>query len=166
LPISDCSNQPSPNPKSKIANRKSSRLSNPQSKIENPKSHAALQVELPDRELSVRGSMESLARLLTNLIENAIRHTPAEGQIRLSACEAGEEVVITVADTGEGIPPEHLPHVCDRFYRVDAARSRAQGGAGLGLAIGQSIAQAHGGTLAIESEVGRGTTVRVTLPRG
>jgi signal transduction histidine kinase len=157
------------------------RFSNPKSKrpdpgtglalrapARNPKLHAALQVTLPDRELAVRGSMESLVRLLTNLIENAIRHTPADGQIRLSACEAGDSetpgVVITVADTREGIPSEHLPHVCERFYRVDAARSRDQGGAGLGLAIARSITQAHGGTLAIESEVGRGTTVRVTLP--
>ena len=88
--------------------------------------------------------------------------------LSLRLARAGEEVVITVADTGEGIPPEHLPHVCERFYRVDAARSRDQGqrsaGCGLGLAIAQSIAQAHGGTLSLESEVGRGTIVRVTLP--
>jgi signal transduction histidine kinase len=122
-------------------------------------------VELPERPLTVHGHRDSLERLLTNLIENAIRHTPEGGHITLSAHEAGDEVVIAVADTGEGIPPEHLPHVCDRFYRVDAARSRAEGGAGLGLAICQSIVRAHGGRLAIESEVGRGTTVRVTLPR-
>jgi signal transduction histidine kinase len=126
---------------------------------------ASLRVELPERPLTVHGHRDSLERLLTNLIENAIRHTPEGGHITLSAHEAGDEVVIAVADTGEGIPPEHLPHVCDRFYRVDAARSRAEGGAGLGLAICQSIVRAHGGKLAIESEVGRGTTVRVTLPR-
>jgi two-component system OmpR family sensor kinase len=125
----------------------------------------SLQVELPDRPLAVLGHSDSLVRLFTNLIENAVRHTPEEGRITLSAREAGDEVVITVADTGEGIAPEHLPHVCERFYRVDAARSRAHGGAGLGLAICQSIVQAHGGKLEIESEVGRGTTVRVTLLR-
>jgi two-component system phosphate regulon sensor histidine kinase PhoR len=70
-----------------------------------------------------------------------------------------------VKDTGEGIAPEHLPHLGERFYRVDTARSRAQGGFGLGLAICKSILQEHGGTLAIESEPGRGTTVTVRLPR-
>ena len=69
-----------------------------------------------------------------------------------------------VRDSGAGIAPEHLPHVCERFYRVDAARARARGGTGLGLAICKSIVDAHGGTLEIESEVGRGTTVSVTLP--
>jgi heavy metal sensor kinase len=125
----------------------------------------SLHVELPDRTLAVRGHLDSLSRLLTNLVENAIRHTPEGGRITLSARADGDEVVIAVADTGEGIPPEHLPHVFERFYRVDAARSRAQGGTGLGLAICQSIAQAHGGRLEIESEVGRGTTVMVILPR-
>jgi signal transduction histidine kinase len=125
----------------------------------------SLQIELPDRPLAVLGHSDSLLRLLTNLIENAIRHTPEEGQITLSASELEDQVTITVADTGEGVSPEHLPHVCERFYRVDAARSRAQGGAGLGLAICQSIVQAHGGQLEIESELGRGTIVRVTLPR-
>jgi signal transduction histidine kinase len=123
-----------------------------------------VQIELPDRPLAVQGHLDSLDRVLTNLVENAIRHTPEGGQITLSAREEGDEVVITIADTGEGIAPEHLPHVCERFYRVDAARSRAQGGAGLGLAICQSIVQAHGGKLEIESEVGWGTIVRVTLP--
>jgi two-component system OmpR family sensor kinase len=128
-------------------------------------SRASLRVELPDSALSVLGHREFLIRLLTNLIENAIRHTPPAGQLTLSAHEAGDEVVLAVADSGEGIPPEHLPHVCERFYRVDAARTRDEGGAGLGLAICQSIVQAHGGRLEIESEVRRGTTVRVTLSR-
>ncbi len=124
-----------------------------------------LRIELPDRSLAVLGHQESLVRLLTNLIENAVRHTPEEGRITLSAREEGDDVVLAVADTGEGIAVEHLPHVSERFYRVDAARSRAHGGAGLGLAICQSIVQAHGGRLEIESEVGHGTTVRVTLRR-
>jgi two-component system OmpR family sensor kinase len=71
---------------------------------------------------------------------------------------------VTVSDTGEGIAPEHLPHLSERFYRVDARARRTDGGTGLGLSICKSIAEAHGGTFAIESEVGRGTTVRVTLP--
>jgi two-component system OmpR family sensor kinase len=122
-----------------------------------------LEIELPGSLLAVVGHQGSLTRLLTNLIENARRHTPEDGRITVSARAERDAVIITVADTGEGIPPEHLPHVCERFYRVDAARSRDAGGAGLGLAICQSIAHAHGGRLEIESEVGRGTIVHVTL---
>ena len=124
-----------------------------------------LEIELPEPPLAVVGHRDSLTRLLTNLLENALRHTPEDGRITLSARPEPDSVILTVADTGEGIPPEHLPHVCERFYRVDAARSRDEGGAGLGLAICRSIAQAHGGTLEIESEVGRGTVVRVRLRR-
>jgi signal transduction histidine kinase len=74
-----------------------------------------------------------------------------------------ERVVVTVRDTGEGIAPEHLPYVCERFYRVDASRTRARGGTGLGLAICKSIAQAHGGDLHVESELGHGTAVTLAL---
>jgi signal transduction histidine kinase len=72
---------------------------------------------------------------------------------------------VTAADTGEGIPPEHLPHVCERFYRVDTARTGGRGGTGLGLAICGRIVRAHGGTMSLESEPGRGATVQVRLPR-
>src|SRR5262249_13622917 len=98
------------------------------------------------------------------LLENACRHTPAEGRIVITARIEGACVVVMVTDTGTGIPPERLPHVCERFYRVDAARARDRGGAGLGLAICQSIAQAHQGSLTIRSTVGKGTTVTVRLP--
>src|SRR5262249_30402983 len=108
---------------------------------------------------------DHLSRVFANLLENAIRHTPAEGAITICARATDDAVVVRVRDTGEGIPPEHLPHVCERFYRVDAARTRKSGGTGLGLAICQSIVQAHGGSLTIESEVGEGTVVTVTLPR-
>jgi len=113
----------------------------------------------------VQGDTTHLVRIFSNLIGNAIRHTPSTGSITLSAGDAGNCVVVTVADTGEGIAPEHLPHVMERFYRVDAARTRAQGGTGLGLAICQSIARAHGGDLEIQSEVGMGTQVSVILPK-
>jgi len=83
----------------------------------------------------------------------------------VSAQAEGENVVITVRDTGPGIPPEHLSHVGERFYRVDAARSRPDGGTGLGLSICKGIVQAHGGTLSIESTSGTGTTVHIRLPR-
>jgi heavy metal sensor kinase len=125
-----------------------------------------VRVEVPDPSPAVLGNPEQLARLFRNLLENAIRHTPPDGRITLSARADGEsEVILAVSDTGEGIAPEHLPHVTERFYRVDSGRARAAGGAGLGLAICRSIAEAHGGTMRIRSAPGQGTTVEVTLPR-
>ncbi|MCW3098744.1 MAG: integral rane sensor signal transduction histidine kinase [Chthonomonadaceae bacterium] len=130
-----------------------------------PRDVAPICLDLSDPTLGVVGSAEQLERVFLNLLQNALRHTPADGVIRLSAhAEQGERVVVTVEDTGEGIPPEHLPYVCERFYRVDAARSRPEGGAGLGLAICQSIVQAHGGTMQIESAMYAGTRVSVGLP--
>jgi signal transduction histidine kinase len=130
-----------------------------------PEGHGCpIHIQLPEEPLGLMGDWGALTRLLQNLLANARRHTPGDGQVTLSAHREPAGIVLTVADTGEGIPPEHLPHVCERFYRVDDARSRSAGGTGLGLAICQSIVQAHGGTLTIESQPGHGTTVRVTLP--
>jgi signal transduction histidine kinase len=131
---------------------------------------AAIRVELSaaPADLSILGDRGPLERLLTNLIENALRHTPSDGAITLSArpeSGAPSSVLISVADTGEGIPPEHLARVMERFYRVDAGRARTEGGTGLGLAISAAIAEAHGGALTLDSEPGRGATARVTLPR-
>jgi heavy metal sensor kinase len=125
----------------------------------------AIDIRLPDEPLLVLGDAQSLARLFGNLIGNALRYTPRDGLITLSARREAESIVLGVQDTGEGIAPEHLPHVTDRFYRVDDARTRSTGGTGLGLAICRSIAEAHGGTLTVESALGQGTLVRVTLPR-
>jgi heavy metal sensor kinase len=126
-------------------------------------------LELPERPLGVLGDAHHLTRLFVNLLENALRHTPLDGRVTLAVSaavgRAGEMVVIRVQDTGEGIAPEHLPHVCERFYRVDTARARSAGGTGLGLAICQSIIQAHRGTMRVESTVGVGTTVIISLPR-
>lgn len=130
-----------------------------------PQGGAAICNQVTDPALFVQGDMTHLTRLFVNLLENAVRHTPADGRIDLTADGEGSDVTVTVADTGVGIPPEHLPHVFERFYRVDAARSRAQGGTGLGLAICQSIVRAHGGNIEISSEPGKGTTVRVHLLR-
>ena len=124
---------------------------------------APIFLELPDPLPIVCGNADALTRLFGNLLTNAARHTPLSGRITLHAESRGAHVIVRVADTGEGIPPEHLPHLGQRFYRVDAARSGEDGGTGLGLAICRSIAEAHGGTLTMESALGKGTVVSVTL---
>ena len=126
-----------------------------------PPSVQSIPVEGP---LPLLGDPDHLKRLLLNLVQNAHRHTPPEGRITLSAERDSDCVRLSVADTGEGIPAEALPRVFDRFFRVDAARTRSAGGTGLGLSICRSIAQAHGGEITLESAVGRGTTVRIELP--
>ncbi|HLN87055.1 MAG TPA: ATP-binding protein, partial [Candidatus Limnocylindrales bacterium] len=119
---------------------------------------------------AILGDADRLQQLLINLVDNAIKYTPAGGTVSLSAAEAGNghgeprQVEIVVADTGAGIPEKDLPRLTERFYRVDKARSRDLGGTGLGLAIVKHIVQAHGGELKIESIVNQGTTVRVRLP--
>jgi two-component system heavy metal sensor histidine kinase CusS len=105
-------------------------------------------------------------RALGNLVANALAHTPQGGTITLRAVSEGESLAVEVADTGGGIAPEHLPHIFDRFYRADPARSTAAGRVGLGLAIVKAIAALHRGTTAVESEVGKGTRIRLTFPRG
>jgi signal transduction histidine kinase len=92
------------------------------------------------------------------------KYTPAGGTIEVRLGRRDQAVVVILRDTGIGIPPEHLPHVFDRFYRVDRARSRAEGGTGLGLSIVQSIVTAHGGRIDLASAPGQGTTCTVTLP--
>ncbi len=123
-----------------------------------------LVVDTPAPTLTVPGDAEALGRLLGNLIANAARHTPPDGQITLRGCPHEGGVLLQVADTGEGISPEHLAHLGERFYRADSSRSGSQGGTGLGLAICRSIAEAHGGSLTVSSTLGVGTTVTVSLP--
>jgi heavy metal sensor kinase len=115
-------------------------------------------------ELIAAGDPDWLRQLLLNLIENAIHHTGPDGEVRIIARGRGARVLLEVWDDGCGIAPQHLPHVFDRFYRVDKSRSRAHGGAGLGLAIARWIVEQHRGTIALISRPGAGTTVRVTLP--
>ncbi len=132
---------------------------------------APVHVALPEPSPQVMGDSHHLTRLFGNLLDNATRHTQVEGRIDVTAHieslpgSEREEVVVRIRDTGEGIPPEHLPHLCERFYRVDTARSRERGGTGLGLAICRSIVEAHGGHLSFESQVGVGTAVTVRLLR-
>jgi heavy metal sensor kinase len=128
-----------------------------------PPGCAEVSLDIPNT-LYCLSDREALIRLFGNLLFNATQHTPPTGQIRVSAVSEDGYAVVRVTDTGEGIAPEHLPHLGERFYRVDAARSGSRGGTGLGLAICQGIAEAHGGKWEIASEIGVGTTVTVTLP--
>ena len=97
-----------------------------------------------------------------NLLDNALRFTPEHGLIRIALSKHNIAFDVAVTDTGSGIAPEHLPRVFDRFYRAES--SRGSDGAGLGLALVKSIVDLHGGSAAIESEIGRGTTVKLTFP--
>lgn len=115
-------------------------------------------------QVKVKGDADRLKQLLINLVDNAIKYTPSGGEVRLSLSKTEEWAQLTVADTGIGIPEEDLPYIFDRFYRVDKARSRAQGGSGLGLSIAKWIAQAHGGDIRASSKVGEGTSFKITLP--
>ncbi len=112
----------------------------------------------------VEGDAEALLQVFSNLLTNAARHTGPGGEITLTVRGGDRNAIVTVADTGEGIAPEHLPHLFERFYRVESSRSRGKGGTGLGLAICREIVHAHQGTIAVESVVGQGTAVHVTLP--
>jgi signal transduction histidine kinase len=114
---------------------------------------------------AVLGDADQLRRLLFNLLDNAIKYTKNGGSISVQGAHLSEKVRVVVADNGIGITAEHIPHVFERFYRVDPARGReATEGIGLGLAICRSIAEAHGGCIEVESDVGRGTQVTFTLP--
>jgi two-component system, OmpR family, phosphate regulon sensor histidine kinase PhoR len=106
----------------------------------------------------------AVAQMILNLVENAIRHT-ARGAITIGACVADEGTEIFVADTGSGITAAHLSRIFERFYRVDTGRAREMGGTGLGLAIVKHLAEAHGGSVSAASEVDKGTTIRIFLPR-
>ena len=125
-----------------------------------------LELEAP-RGVEVPGDPDRLHQLVMILLDNAIRHTPPGGRIRVAvAATADGQARIAVRDEGEGIAPEHLPHLFERFYRADGARGRASGGTGLGLAIAQAICRAHGGEISVTSAPGQGATFLVTLPSG
>ena len=112
----------------------------------------------------ITGDQARLTQLIVNLVDNALKYTPVGGSVEVSVNVVDSQAQVQVVDNGVGIAPEHLPHVFERFYRADAARSRDEGGAGLGLSICQWIAIAHEGTIAVHSTSGQGTTCTVSLP--
>jgi len=107
---------------------------------------------------------EQLRQVFSNLIDNAIKYAPTGGQVEIHASRHWQQLTISVSDNGAGIPPEQLPHLFERFYRVDDARTRDTGGFGLGLAIAQAIVKAHDGQIKVHSELGKGSTFTVCLP--
>lgn len=111
------------------------------------------------------GDADRVAQVVTNLLDNAIRYTPKGGEVRVATARNGRGAKLIVSDNGEGIAAESLPHVFERFFRADKARAvNNGGGAGLGLAICQAIVQAHGGSIGVKSELGKGSEFTVTLP--
>jgi signal transduction histidine kinase len=124
----------------------------------------AVELEATDP-VDVLGDGDRLHELVVILVENALHYTPPGGRITLRIERVGSDCVrLVVRDTGQGIAPEHLPHLFERFYRADPARGRGSGGSGLGLAIARTIVETHRGEITVDSTVGVGTTITVTLP--
>ena len=134
-------------------------------RFERAAAEAGVSLEMSVDEVSpIRGSARDLSLLVRNLVDNAIRYTKPGGRIDVALCADVSGVLVTVTDTGLGIPSRDLPRIFERFYRVDRARSRETGGTGLGLSIVKHVVENHGGTVSVRSELGRGTTFEVRLP--
>ena len=131
-------------------------------KVQAETKHITMTLSSPD--IRVNGDRMRLQQLFSNLLDNALRYTSEGGMIQVTGICQDDSVQISITDTGIGIPPEHLPHIFERFYRVDKGRAREAGGSGLGLAICREIARAHGGSLIATSAVGHGSTFALTLP--
>jgi signal transduction histidine kinase len=128
-----------------------------------------LEAELP--KLTVYADEGLLSQVWVNLLHNAIKFTPADGTVIVKLEGSGDDsgsnggATVTIADTGVGIAKDDLPHIFERFYKVDKARDRALGGNGLGLSLVKKIVELHDGRLSVESELGKGTTFKIFLPR-
>jgi two-component system OmpR family sensor kinase len=127
-----------------------------------------IKLDVPEDAVMANVDSKRIGQVLGNLVTNAIRYTPSGGQITIVLHEddknGDSDIILSVADNGEGIAPEHLPHIFERFYRADKSRARSEGGSGLGLAIVKQMVQSHGGRVWVESEAGKGSTFYVMLP--
>jgi len=124
-----------------------------------------LEITIADAIAVLPGDPDRLAQVFINLVDNALKYTPAGGRVTVSAVENDRTVSVSVADTGAGIPKADLPRIFERFYRVDKARSRSTGGTGLGLSIVKHIIEAHGGSIGVVSDTGKGATFSFSLPK-
>jgi signal transduction histidine kinase len=124
----------------------------------------SLSLDVPDNLPLVNIDWQRVNQVLHNILENAVAHTPKGGAINVAASQKGKSVEVSISDTGEGIPAEDLPHIFERFYRVDKSRARATGGSGLGLTIAKRLIEAHGGTITVQSKQGEGSRFSFTLP--
>jgi signal transduction histidine kinase len=124
-----------------------------------------ISIDIPSKFPKIRADKESLTRVLVNLLDNAVKFTPEEGQIAVHALDEKENIRIVVEDNGIGIPREHLPRIFDRFFAVESSLTRKLAGVGLGLSIAKGIVEAHGGEIWAESTPGEGTKVHFTLPK-
>ncbi|MDQ0721531.1 signal transduction histidine kinase [Paenibacillus sp. W4I10] len=128
------------------------------------KKQIRLEMHVPE-ELYIEADEDKMKQIFINLLSNGINYTPDGGRVKLQVTmDNDDEVVFAVSDTGIGIPKKDLPRIFERFYRVDKGRSRNSGGTGLGLSIVKHLVELHHGKLAVESELGMGTTFRVILP--
>jgi signal transduction histidine kinase len=127
--------------------------------------HLKLEVQIEPGLPPLNIDRDRMEQVLGNLMSNSMRHTAADGAVKLRACRDQEAVKISVEDTGEGIPPDKLPYIFERLYRVDESRTGDDGESGLGLAIVKSIVEAHGSTVAAQSEPGKGTTMTIQFPK-
>lgn len=124
----------------------------------------SVSTDLPDKLPSINIDSQRIRQVLGNLLENAIFHTGSGGSITVTSERQDNQIKVAVTDTGEGIPPDDLPYIFERFYRVDKSRTRATGGSGLGLTIARSLVEAHGGKIEARSEPGKGSCFAFTLP--
>jgi len=124
----------------------------------------ALKTEIAENLPQIEVDGRRIEQVVANLLDNALNHTPSDGTVTIAVSPDKDGILTSVMDTGEGIPAEHLPYIFERFYKVDDARSRKTGGAGLGLAIAKQMVELHGGRIWVESEVGKGSKFSFTLP--
>lgn len=124
-----------------------------------------IELEVALEKITFDGDEELLSQVWINLLHNSIKFTPSGGKISVAACQAEDQIVCTLSDTGSGIPEESLVHIFERFYKVDKARERSLGGNGLGLSLAKKIVDLHGGKISVESTVGAGTTFTLILPK-
>jgi len=132
--------------------------------VAQPEGSLEVRNEVPADLPPVEADRERIHQVLFNLLDNAVRFTPAGGQVKVLAVRENGSWEVSVVDTGPGIPKEHIPLVFERFYRVDPSRSRNDGGTGIGLAIARSVVEAHGGRIWAESEMGKGSAFHFVLP--